>query len=56
LGKLTEKEILNSLNEIRILASITHKNVVAYKEAFYSKENQALYIVMEYADDKDLYQ
>ena len=35
LGKLKEKEKENSLNEIRILASVTSPYVVAYKEAFF---------------------
>jgi NIMA (never in mitosis gene a)-related kinase 1/4/5 len=56
IGKLTKKEIMNSLNEVRILASITHKNVIAYKEAFYDEESLSLCIIMEYANDKDLYQ
>lgn len=38
MGKLSEKEISNALNEVRILASIRHKNVIAYKEAFYDHE------------------
>lgn len=42
MGKLTEKEILNALNEVRILASISNKNVIAYKEAFYDHEIAAL--------------
>ena len=34
MGKLTEKEKENALNEVRILASIKHKNIISYKEAF----------------------
>ena len=34
LGKLSEKEKENAINEVRILASIKHKNVISYKEAF----------------------
>lgn len=37
---LSEKEKENALNEIRILASITHPNVVQYKEAFVEESNQ----------------
>jgi len=29
--KLSEKEKENALNEVRILASIQHSNIVAYK-------------------------
>ena len=56
IGKLTKKEVSNALNEVRILASIYHNNVIAYKEAFYDESSSSLCIIMEYADDKDLYQ
>ena len=46
---------MNSLNEVRILASIMHNNVIAYKEAFYDDLSVSLCIIMEYANDKDLY-
>ena len=32
--KLSEKEKSNALNEVRILASIRHPNVIGYKEVF----------------------
>ncbi len=47
IGKLSEKEKENALNEIRILASISHQNVVAYKEAFFENKEGNLCIVME---------
>ena len=31
---LSEKEKENALNEVRILASLDHPNIIAYKEAF----------------------
>jgi len=31
---LKDKEQSNALNEVRILASLDHPNIVAYKEAF----------------------
>lgn len=34
MDELSEKEKTNSLNEIRILASIKHPNIISYKEAF----------------------
>ena len=34
LSHLSEKERDNAVNEVRILASIKHKNVISYKEAF----------------------
>ncbi|CAD8202721.1 unnamed protein product [Paramecium octaurelia] len=56
MGQLKEKEKENSLNEIRILASIQHPNIIAYKEAFYDEQSQCLCIIMEYADQGDLQQ
>lgn len=37
LEKLSKKDRENALNEIRILASINHKNVISYKEAFFDE-------------------
>ena len=52
--KLKENEQHNNVNEIRILASISHPNVIGYKEAFFNDKNKTLNIVMEYCDDGDL--
>ena len=52
--KMKKKEIENSLNEIRILASISHPNIISYKEVFWDDDSNSLNIVMEYADDGDL--
>jgi len=52
--KLNEKEKGNALNEVRILASIEHENVIGYKEAFFDESSSTLCIVMEYADGGDL--
>ena len=54
LEKLSKKQQENSLNEVRILASINHQNVIGYKEAFWDEKTNSLNIVMEYADDGDL--
>lgn len=54
MGKLSAKEKENALNEVRILASIEHPNVIAYKEAFFEESSQTLCIVMEFADGGDL--
>lgn len=56
MGKLSEKEKQNALNEVRILASIQHANVIAYKEAFFENAAGNLCIVMENADGGDLLQ
>lgn len=52
--KLSEKEKENALNEVRILASIRHPNICAYKEAFFEESSNALCIIMEYCDNGDL--
>ena len=53
---LTEKEKSNSLNEVRILASIKSHYVISYKEAFFDEKDSTLGIIMEYADNGDLFQ
>ncbi|CDW72959.1 protein kinase domain containing protein [Stylonychia lemnae] len=56
LNHLSEKERENAINEVRILASIKHVNVISYKEAFIEPTTQSLCIVMEFADNGDLFQ
>ena len=51
---LGEKEKQNSFNEVRLLASFFHPNIIGYKEAFFDEKSSTLNIVMEYADDGDL--
>ena len=40
---LSDKEKENALNEVRILASINHNNVIAYKEAFIDEPSSSLW-------------
>ena len=54
MSKLPEKDKKNALNEIRILASLNHKNIIGYKESFFDEESQTLNLIMEYADDGDI--
>ena len=54
LPKLTQKEKENSLNEVRILASIKHPYIISYKDAFYDNKSSCLCIVMEFAGSGDL--
>ena len=54
MSKLPEKDKQNALNEIRILASLNHKNIIGYKESFYDEASQTLNLIMEYADDGDI--
>ena len=53
---LSEKEKANALNEVRLLASIKHPNVISYKEAFIDEASSCLCIIMEYADSGDAFQ
>ena len=43
LGKLSEKEKQNALNEVRILASIAHPCIIAYKEVFIDESSESLW-------------
>jgi len=52
--KLSAKERENALNEVRILASIQHPNIISYKESFFEDMTSSLCIVMELADGGDL--
>lgn len=54
LNRLTEKEINNALNEVRILASINHPNIIAFKETFHDQHSNKLCIIMELANGGDL--
>ena len=54
LSKMKSNEKDNSLNEIRLLASVNHKNIIAYKESFYEESSNTLNIILEYADGGDL--
>ena len=48
---LTKKEKENSINEVRLLASLRAKEILRYKEAFFEKND--LHIIMEYAENGD---
>jgi NIMA (never in mitosis gene a)-related kinase len=54
ISALDEKERENALNEVRILASLSHVNIIGYKEAFFDEDSKTLCIVLEFADDGDL--
>ena len=40
---LSEKEKLNALNEVRILASVKSNYVISYKEAFFDESESCLW-------------
>lgn len=41
--KLNDKEKENALNEVRILASIRHPNIIMYKEVFFEERSGSLW-------------
>lgn len=51
---MNSKERDNALNEIRILASVQHPNIIGYKESFYDEKTKTLNIIMDFADEGDL--
>ncbi|CAG9329996.1 unnamed protein product [Blepharisma stoltei] len=53
-SSLNQKEKENAVNEIRIMASFSHPNIISYKEAFIDEETNTLCIVMELAEHGDL--
>jgi NIMA (never in mitosis gene a)-related kinase len=44
----------HALNEIRLLASFSHPNIISYKECFYTQSSNSLDMIMEYATHGDL--
>jgi len=56
LPSLSDKEKQNALNEVRLLASVQDKHIIAYKEAFFDDKTRCLCIVTELANGGDLMQ
>ena len=54
LANSPKTEIEAALNEIRLLSSLNHPNIIGYKETFYDDPSKTLNIVMEFADGGDL--
>ena len=53
-AQLSDKDKENALNEIRILYSLSHKNIIGYKDAFFDQSSKTLNIVMEFANGGDI--
>ena len=53
LGDLGEKEKKKVLKEVRIMASLQHQNILAFKEAFFDEDN-CLCIITEFAEGRDI--
>jgi NIMA (never in mitosis gene a)-related kinase len=51
-ANMTPQARVKAQDEVKLLASLTHANIVGYKESF--QERSSLYIVMEYVDGGDL--
>lgn len=51
---LSEKELSNCLNEVRILASIDHPNILSYKDSFFDELTNTFCIVTELVEGGDL--
>ena len=43
LDNLKEKDKVNALNEVRIMASIRHPNIITYKESFLDDKTKSLW-------------
>ena len=56
LSSLSEKERENAFNEIRILSRIHNPHVITYKDSFYDKPSNMLYLITEYCEYGDLEQ
>ena len=56
IGKLTDREKANAINEVRILASVKSPFIASYKDSFFDEASNSLYIIMVMADDGDLYE
>ena len=53
-NSLNSRDKQNALNEIRILASVAHPNIVSYKEVFIDEASSSLCLILEYASKGDL--
>ena len=54
LPKLKEKCKHTALNEIRLLASVQHQNVVTYRESFIDEASRSVCMIMDLAEDGDM--
>jgi NIMA (never in mitosis gene a)-related kinase len=53
---MSEYELAGALNEVRILASLEHPNIVKFYDGLFDKDQDHLYIFLEYANGGDVSQ
>jgi len=53
LGKMSDQEKRETLNEAKILEAFNHPNIIRFREVYKTKKGR-LCIVMDYADGGDL--
>jgi len=51
---MSQKDLENTENEVRLLQKIRHTNIVAYKDSYVDRESY-LNLVMVYCDGGDVY-
>ena len=55
LGRLDDAEVADALNEVRVLASVRHRNVCGFLESFVEgADARELIVVLDYCDGGDL--
>ena len=51
---MCEYEKNNSINEVRILASLDHQNIIKFVSGMFDNNEDDLYLFMEYAEEGDV--
>ncbi len=51
---MCEYERKNAVNEVRILASLDHPNIIKFVSGMFDSNEDDLYLFMEYASEGDL--
>ena len=54
INSMDKKQRKEALNEVKVLKALKHPNIITYRESFMDKKY--LCIVMDYADNGDMYQ
>lgn len=51
---MSQQEKIQIVNEVNVLRKLNHRNIIKYIDRIIDKQNQQIYIVMEYCDEGDL--